>query len=444
MVRFGMVAAALALMASPLLAQESTDDLKKELEQLRKEVDSLKAVNSTKEVPAMGKIDADAMAADDSPVVTLFKGTKLSGHLDTAYGFSFNRLSEGLNELNTLNNPTRTFDNQDHSFYLHAVQLNLERLATKDMIVGYHVELMFGSDIKTFDGTSLGIQEGWIQILAPVGSGLDIRVGKMASLIGYEVVENTNNLNYSRGVVWGQIEPITATGVRATYSFVEQVSATIGFNNGRNLSPVTSINLTDADLDHGKMFEAQLLVKPIKDFWVAMNFNVGGSELLGPLGSANGGSSGNGSSADKFYIFNIVAEYKMDKLTVALNFDQASSQGVGNQFGGLRAPQRGLAVYAKYQLTDAFATGVRAEYYSDQLGALLGANFAPGSAGDTGNGARVITLTLTQEMKVAQHLILRMEFRHDSSNQHIFTGRGENDSAAKGDNTLAFEALLPF
>lgn len=435
MVRFGMVAAALALMASPLLAQESTDDLKKELEQLRKEVDSLKAVNSTKELPAMGKIDADAMAADDNPVMTLFKGTKLSGHVDAAYRFSFNRLNEGIGEPVATNNPIRAFDNSDNSFFLHAVQLNLERLATKDMIVGYHIELMFGSDIKWFDATSLGIQEGWIQILAPVGSGLDIRVGKMATLHGYEVVENTNNLNYSRGVLWQQAECITATGVRATYSFSEQFAATIGFNNGRNMSFFPAITTTDLDGDHGKAFESQVMIKPIKDLWVAVNFMVGGAETTGILGGA--------SSADKWYIFNIVAEYKMDKLTLALNVDQTSSQGVGNQapVGGLRAPQRGLAVYGKYQLTDAFATGARVEYYSDGKGAILLAN---GGAGDTGDGARVITLTLTQELKVAQHLILRLEFRHDSSNQHIFLNRGENNSPAKGDNSIAFEALLPF
>jgi len=435
MVRFGMVAAALALMASPLLAQESTDDLKKELEQLRKEVDSLKAVNSTKEIPAMGKIDADAMAADESPIMTLFKGTKLSGHVDTAYRFSFNRLNEGIGEPVATNNPIRAFDNSDNSFFLHAVQLNLERMATKDLIVGYHIELMFGSDIKWMDATALGIQEGWIQILAPLGNGLDIRVGKMASLIGYEVVENTNNLNYSRGVLWQQAEPITATGVRATYSFSEQFSSTIGFSNGRNFSFFPAVTTTDLDADHGKAFEAQVMIKPIKDLWVAVNFNVG-NETTGALGG--------GSSADKFYIFNIVAEYKMDKLTLAVNFDQASSEGVGNQkVASNRAPQRGIAVYGKYQLTDAFATGARVEYFSDTDGAVLTSNFVAPS-GDTGTGARVITLTLTQELKVAQNLILRFEFRHDSSNQHLFANRGENNRPARGDNSLAIEALLPF
>ena len=440
MVRFGMVAAALALMASPLLAQESTEQLKKELEQLRREVDALKSVNSTKELPAMGKIDADAMAADDSPIMTLFKGTKLSGHIDAAYGFSFNTLHANGGAITSpstpnFNNPIRVNDNFDHSFVLNAAQINLERLASKDMIVGYHLELWTGSDMLITDVGSIALQEAWVQILAPVGNGLDIRVGKMASLIGYEVLENTNNLNYSRGVVWGQIEPITATGVRASYSFTEQISTTIGFNNGKNQAGT----ITLFDNDHGKMFEAQLMVKPIKDLWVAVNFNVG-NETTGALSS--------GSSADKFYIFNIVAEYKMDKLTLAVNFDQASIQGAFNPPGPAvtsRAPQRGLAVYAKYQLTDAFATGVRAEYMSDQLGV----NLTPvGGTGDSGNGARVITLTLTQELKVAQHLILRLEFRHDSSNQHIFQRNDDtnapNGGAARGDNTIAVEALLPF
>ena len=62
--------------------------------------------------------------------------------------------------------------------------------------------------------------------------------------------------------------------------------------------------------------------------------------------------------------------------------------------------------------------------------------------------ARVITLTLTQELKVAQHLILRLEFRHDSSNQRLFTRNDDVNSAngglGKGDNTIAVEALLPF
>src|SRR5712675_1861100 len=114
MVRFGMVGAALALMAAPLLAQESTEQLKKELQELRAEVDAMKAVNLTKEIPSQGKVGVDAMAADDSPVMTLFKGTKLSGFVDAGYQFSFGALNAsraGAGNPSFGNNPTRLFDN---------------------------------------------------------------------------------------------------------------------------------------------------------------------------------------------------------------------------------------------------------------------------------------------------------------------------------------------
>lgn len=429
MVRFGMVAAALAIMASPLLAQESTEDLKRELEQLRKEVDGLKAVNTTREIPANGKLDVEAMGAAMSPIETLFKGTILSGLIDTAWGFSFNQLTSDINvpEAGFGNNPLRFTDNSDHAFYLHNVVLQLERLATKDMIVGYHIELHAGHDPQVLEGSALALQEGWIQILIPAGpNGLDIRVGKMATIVGYEVVENTNNLNYSRGALFNLVEPITSTGVRAMMAFVEQFSVTVGFSNGMNFQ--SSGNELFFDENHGKAFELQAMLKPIKDLMIALNMIVGNDTTI------------SASTHDRFYIFNIVVAFTMDKLTLAMNFDQASAEGVGNQAPppNARAPFRGIAVYGKYQVTDVFATGARIEYVSDISGTAVGA----AAAGDSGIGARIITLTLTQEFKVAQHLIVRVEFRHDSSNQHNFV---RNDGrAARGDNTLAFEALLPF
>lgn len=423
MVRFGMVAAALAIMASPLLAQESTEDLKRELEQLRKEVDGLKAVNTTREIPGNGKIDVEAMGAAMSPIETLFKGTVLSGFLDMAYGFSFNQLNTNIGTRGAIgNNPIRFFDNSDNSFYVHNVMLQLERLATKDMIVGYHIELQAGQHMQIVEGSVVGLQEAWIQIMAPVGpNGLDIRVGKLATLIGYEVHEPTNNLNYSRGVVWAQMQPISTTGVRGTMSFVEQFAVTIGFSNGLNPSGSDFF----VDQDHGKMFELQAMLKPIKDLMVALTLNVG-----------NDTANISASTHDRFYLFDIVVAYVMDKLTLALDFSTASAEGA---IGVRRAPLRGCAVYGKYQVTDVFSTGARIEYYSDGKG--LNPALNPGGAGDSGDGARIVTLTLTQEFKVAQHLIVRIEFRHDNSNQHTFL---RDDKAARGDNTLAFEALLPF
>lgn len=433
MVRFATVAAVLALMAAPLVAQESTDELKKELDALRKEVDGLKAQQAqveSKEVPGSSKVDAGSMAPEgDSPIMTALKSTKLSGFVDTGYQVSF---GNGLN--GTTGSPgvmsTRVFDDRANSFYLNSVQLNIERLASKDMIVGYHFELAAGHDVGIYNaaGSEVGLQEGWLQILAPVGNGIDIRVGKQAYLGGFEVIESKDDFNYSRGLLFGFIQPFTQTGIRASYAVSDQLSATLGFSNSRNTTDQY------ADTDNQKDVDVQVAFKPTKDALVQATLTEG-TETAATLAQATGG---------KFYIFDIVTSYTMDKLTVALNLDWASADKVLVVSSGKhRAPLSGFAAYGKYEWTDAMATALRFEYFSDGEGAFFfphsGAGIPTGT--DTGTGARIFELTFTQEMKVANQLILRVEVRTDNSNNHVMT-RDTRDS--RGDTTLGFEAIMPF
>jgi hypothetical protein len=435
MVRFGVAIAALACMAAPLFAQESTEQLKKELEQLRAEVEGLKAVNQSKEVPAAtNKVDGDAMAADDNPLMTMFKQTKLSGFVDVGYSFSFNKLHSdrpGVGAaLRNAGNPVRAFDNRDHSFYMHEAHLQLERLASKDMIVGYHIELGFGHDPSVYDGNSVTAQEAWVQILAPIGSGLDIRAGKLATLCGYEVLENINNMNYSRGMLFGLVQPFTHTGVRASMGFGgndnNMITFTLGFNNGLNASGSDRY----ADQDHGKAVEFQVMVRPTKDVFFALNLHTGND--------TSGTNPANVSTNDNFYIFDIVAGFTMDKLTLGLNVDFASAQQqdiTPPTTASGRTPLSGIALYAKYGWSDTMGTAVRIEYFSDKEGAF----FNPAEGGP---GVRVTSFTITQEIKVAQQLIIRLEVRADNSNDHIFLR--DEDKGARGDYSFGAEAIMPF
>jgi hypothetical protein len=430
MVRFATVAAVLALMAAPLVAQESTEQLRKELESIRKEVDGLKAERAqyeSKEVAGSAKVGQDSMSPEgDSPIMTALKETKLSGFVDAGYEFSFNHLSTGghVNNNGTFANanPVRVFDNKGNSFYMNSIQLNLEKLATDKMIVGYHFELAAGHDPLVYDGSNVSLQEGWVQILAPIGTGLDIRVGKFATLLGYEVIESKDDMNYSRGLLFGQAINFTNTGLRMTYNFNDQYWAVLGFNNGPNV--LGGNDGTFADTNHGKAVELQFGAKPVKDLLATLTILTGTED--------------NVSTNDKFYVIDIVLQYTMDKLTLALNFDvdgtEQGPNGPGSHF-----PKAGVAVYGKFQWTDMMATALRVEYLSDGKGANPA--LVPSGAGDTGDGAKVVEFTLTQEAKVASHLILRAEFRHDDSNNHVFTRDNKN---ARGDNSLGFEAIMPF
>lgn len=435
MVRFGLAAAVLAVMASPLFAQESTESLKKELEQLRAEVDGLKAVNATREIPSSSKVAVDAMAADDNPVMTLLKGTKLSGFVDTGFQVSFNNLNNFATNTNNATapgvagdgkNPIRVFDNRGNSFYLNAVQLNLERLATKDMIVGYHLELAAGHDPAIYDSGNVALQEGWVEILVPIGNGLDIRFGKMATLTGYEVLESVNDLNYSRSLLFGFAIPFTHTGIHASYSMGgennDMFTATLGFINGFNAITTSTFE----DDNHGKGMYVQFVLKPVKEL-----------SLITTVVVANETPAG-GEAGDKRYVWDVVANYTLDKLLLGFNFDWGAQQ---DAIGGTRrAAISGAAFYTKYQLNDWFAPILRIEYMSDQDGVIAGLGPVAGSD-DSGTGSRVFEFTLTGEFKISQQLIFRVEFRHDNSNNHNFVRDGK---PSRGDNTLGFEAIMPF
>jgi hypothetical protein len=356
--------------------------------------------------------------------MTLFKQTKLSGFVDAGYQVSFNHMhKENASTNHVGGNPIRIFDDRADSFYLHAVQLNLERLASKDMIVGYHLELAAGHDPLIYDGANVSLQEGWIQIMAPLGDGLDVRVGKMAMLCGYEVIENVNNMNYSRGMLFGIIQPFTSTGIRASYWFGQQFGATLGFSNGIN-NLLTGTD-TYSDDDQSKMVEFQVAAKPMKDLSISATLLYSHeSNLSATIG-------------DGYYLFDLVVAYTMDKLTLALNFDKSSIQGVANSAPGSRGPLSGIALYAKYAFTDTLSEALRLEYFSDGDGVIL----------TNVNGSRVFSVTATTEMKVAQQLILRAELRADNSNDRIFTRGGGStgaDRTARGDYTLGFEAIMPF
>ncbi|HUR38032.1 MAG TPA: outer membrane beta-barrel protein, partial [Planctomycetota bacterium] len=221
--------------------------------------------------------------------------------------------------------------------------------------------------------------------------------------------------------------PFTNTGVRATYNASDTISGTIGFSNG--LNGIGTDQYSDAD--HGKMVELNGTMKPNKDTLISATLLIGTENSI------------SGSTNDKFYLFDIVASYTMDKLTVALNLDFASIQNpFGPQSPAFSAPRgalSGIAVYGKYAWTDAMASALRVEYLSDKNGVFFVPN--AGVPSDSGTGARVFEVTLTQEMKVAQQLILRVEIRSDNSNNHVMNRDGK---AARGDTTLGFEAIMPF
>jgi maltoporin len=108
-------------------------------------------------------------------------------------------------------------------------------------------------------------------------------------------------------------------------------------------------------------------------------------------------------------LLDLVATIKpTKKLSVILNTDNGREQGAG--VAGGAATWAGIAGIVKYDFNDTYSLAFRAEEFNDQDGVRTG----------TGIQQRLSEVTLTPEIRLNGGIILRPEYRHDSSNTQSF------------------------
>jgi len=146
---------------------------------------------------------AVSRADETSPVQTALSSTVISGYVDTSAQWNFG--------TGNANNPAYAFGgpNKADGFNLNVVKLSIAKDAdaTNGWAAGYKVDLLFGPDADTFHTTStsafggpsdFAIKQAYVDLKAPVGNGLDIKVGVWDTIIGYEVFDAPSNPNFTR------------------------------------------------------------------------------------------------------------------------------------------------------------------------------------------------------------------------------------------------------
>ena len=343
------------------------------------------------------------------------QGIELSGFVDTAYTYNFNEPEDTIND-------GRIFDVQANSFVVHNAQLNVSKGVDEYSPVGFNLTLMFGDDSEITSSTGFAtdkvdIQQAYVEYLADIGDGLDLTFGKQATLIGAEVIESKDNWNYSRSYMFGLAIPFTHTGIRASYPLSETLSFTTGINNG--WSVVDDDNI-------GKGIEGQIA-------WEDGPAFVSMTGMYSPEITSTTAVTLN-DNADR-WIYDLVATYQVnDDLALMLNYDyghEADVLTLGND-----TSWQGIALYAKQQLSETCSLAGRYEFYRDADGTK--SPTISGTAGDLS----LQELTLTAESQINQHLIARLEYRHDWANSNVF---GHDDSGFQNyQDTVAVEFIMPF
>jgi Putative beta-barrel porin-2, OmpL-like. bbp2 len=342
------------------------------------------------------------------PAKPWYEEIAVNAFVSASYSYNFNRPDSGTNQL-------RVFDFDDNSFKVDVAEVVLQKAISKPGEAGFRVDLEAGSSIPRvsssyglLQGQDVDLQQALVSWIAPVGSGLRLDLGKFVTYFGYEVIDGYDgyNDNATRSFLFGFGTPSTHTGLKASYTFSEQLAGMFEICNGWDVA---------RDNNSSKSVGLQLTWTPTKVVTVSGNF------MTGPE-RANVNS-------DPRSLFNVVAQWKPTDLTV-FTLDAVYGSEKGAVTPGKTASWSGIVGYARLGISDTFAFCLRAEYFNDADGAR------------TGTSQKLKELTVTPEVKVSSHLTLRADLRVDWSDADVFR---KKDGVFKGNQpTILLNGIYLF
>jgi hypothetical protein len=389
---------------------------------------------------ALGVVSfASAAKAEEkaSPVMTALSSTTISGYVDTSAEWNF---GTGNNNL-----PPYKFNsiNKADGFNLDVIQLRIDKpLDEQDWAAGYRADFWFGPDANVlgtsstgFNTSDFGIRQAYVALRAPVGTGLDFKMGVFDSIIGYESIEAGNNPNFTRS--YGHsIEPQTETGLLASYRFCDCFSASAGVAdtvgpaiNNRAFAPYNGVGAfapygpaTYAESYKAYMGSVALTAPDSMGFLSGSTLYAG--IVNGYSDAAVNNVGGTGITQTSYYAGATVAT-PVTGLRAGASFDYLDLHQVNNDTWS-------LAGYLSYQATEKLSFHGRLEYFKDK-------NLTPTAPAGTqtgflfsdlagGNSAEVLSVTATAQYDLWKNVISRLELRWDNSlgGNNLFGGTTAN------------------
>ena len=352
-------------------------------------------------------------------------GVELHAFASSSYTFNFNQPTQ--RPPNGSTNVNRIFDKDHNSFKFDVGELVILKDTPKPGDVGFRTDLTYGfsvpevtqstADTGDTQSSQFDVQQAYVSYNAPVGSGLQLDLGKFITHIGAEVIEGYDgfNSNFSRSFLFGLAIPFTHTGLRVGYTVNDMISVMGMVANGGD---------NTVDNNDGKTLGAQIAITPSDSVSLLLNW-AGGQETA--------------FSNNTTHYFDVVLDVALTNSTSAqLNFDYGITAN-GAAAGG-DAEWWGVAGIVRHDYNKWFSINLRGEFFHD----LDGARTASAAALPAGQGQELWEITVTPEVRVNQNMVVRMEYRHDeSSRTEAFFDSGAGKTQSTQD-TIALNALFYF
>ena len=390
-------------------------------------------------------VQAEEAAANQ--VMTAVSATTLSGYVDTSIQW---RPGTG----NATGAGAFSGASKQDGFNLNVVKLRLEKvLDESEWAAGYRAELLFGPDAVGYNTSAnatgggalaqdFSIKDAYVQLRAPVGNGLDFKLGSFSTIGGYEVFESGDNANYSRSYAW-QAEPTQHTGLLMSYKVADALTIKAGvantFSAGINARTAKSATGNESRKTYigGLFLTAPESMGALK-----------GATLTGTItkGFANGGGLLGATSDTTAYFFGVTTPTGLAGLTAGLSYDYIGSQA-NKLTGGKSGYFNALGAYMSYQATEKLKFNGRGEYASSTAGVISGFTGGPIGANVVGGKEKVMAATLDVDYNLWANVVSRLEVRwdHDLSKRNdgaLFDTAAGN--GAKNQYLVALNVIYKF
>ncbi len=313
------------------------------------------------------------------------------------------------------------FNTKNERIVLDQLDANVERDVDKaasakagTFDIGFRCEAMYGWDAgaihsngllddyssRTSPENQFDVVQAYVDVAIPVGTGLQLRVGKFVTLLGQEVIEAGSstgtpaNAFYSHSYLFTYAIPLTQTGVLGMYQVTDKLAVQAGITRGWN----QSINDNNGAID----FLGQAAYTVSDKTTVTLNVS------FGPEAAAD--------NHDYWTVLDFILAQKIsDQITVTVNADYGDAPHSGPSGSD---QWYGAAGYVAWVLNPYVTLNGRGEWYHDSNGFTLGTPFGLNVYEATAGA----WITPFPNNTIAKNLVIRPEFRYDYADRGYFDG----------------------
>ena len=338
------------------------------------------------------------MPSGDPPkkMVSAMSNMTISGFVQASYFYNTQHPASGQSDAYLWNT-------KDNSFSLNKFKLTIAGapVATDKWDATYRASLMFGDDAPDLNSTGANgtagagsntsfndLREAYVEVNVPIGTGLDIKMGEMISLLNWESGDGgAANPNFSEGNQWWYTGNGPSAGIQGTYNFTDKIGLTLRIDNGLYQGPV--------DNNQGKAFSGSLAFKPTDKLWC---------NLVGYYDSQPGDTSTSGIESIGGYQFTkeLGTGYEVDYFHFGASTSSVDLWSVGG--------------WGWYNFTSKVGVALRADFVSQSTG-VLGPAVRPGAGltptGSTADGGNLGSLTGTLNLTPVPNIKIQPEIRYD-------------------------------